>query len=683
MSLPSSNMRATDYNLGIVPPSPGRSVVKVGVASAGDFNTLVYPATKTDLVSTFTSGPAVEAAGLAMDYPGRGSLGVLRCAASVAGAAGSVVKTDPAGAVGTPLVIYGGVIIPGADKDGRVFVRAKDDGVTLTVVQGADGDTLLASVSGKAVTIRTAAAAGAITTTGTALANYSLPGPVAALIELTKYGTGSSLISAMSSTPLDGKLTITPKVQNVKFKLLAPAGSSTALAAAISNTTEITLTPATNSDSQATAAANTATLVKAAIDAVASALVSVTVGTGASMSGAGMSYNAAAFNDLVFGSTAAVTVSGDPLDAWGLRAKGTRAGGVGSGAFRYSLDGGDVYSDEIAYPSGGSYTIPGSGLTLGFTGNLAINDLFASTCTAPTWNNGDLATALDAAIASTSSYSIVHVVGPQDATSFATVATKAASAESVKKFLLFLVEAPGQASNQTNAQWSASVISTFANSMDKRIGVCTMEAEITSTINQPQAGRTMRRPLAWALAARAGSIPISEDIGRVASGPLLGVVSVYQLDQGETLDAAGFSCGFVLPDYPGFYGSGRLKSPSGSDYQLWQDMRVIDEVMRVGYKGQTRYLNDALRVRKEAAGDYPAGSIDPGDAQTVEAYLDGLLRDALVTPGYVTAARAIVDRTVNLITGKLLKVKYEATPLGTVRTIDGTAGLKNPAIDRL
>ena len=105
--------------------------------------------------------------------------------------------------------------------------------------------------------------------------------------------------------------------------------------------------------------------------------------------------------------------------------------------------------------------------------------------------------------------------------------------------------------------------------------------------------------------------------------------------------------------------------------------------MRVGYKGQTRYLNDALRVREEAAGQYPAGSIDPGDAQTVEAYLDGLLRDALVTPGYVTAARAIVDRTVNMVTQKLLKVRYEATPLGTIRTIDGTAGLKNPAIDRL
>ena len=680
MALPTSSMVASDGNLGIVPPSNGQTVVKVGVCSAGDQNVLTFPATKTALVATNTSGPTVDAAALAFDYPNRGAIGICRTAASNVGVAGAVTKTDPAGAAGTPIVIYGGAIIPGADLNGRVFVRAKDDGVTLTVVQGADGDSLLASVVGKAVTIRTAAAAGAITTTGTALAAYSLPGPVAALIELVKYGTGASLISALATTALDGKLTITPKVQSVKFKLLAPTGSSTALAAAISNTTEITLTPGTNSDSQATAAANTATLVKAAIDLVASALVTVTVGTGGSMSGAGASLAAAAFQDLVFGSTAALSISGDPLDAWGLRVKGTRSGAAGVGAFKVSLDGGDGYSDEIAYPSGGIYTIPGSGLTLTFTGNLAVNDLFSSTCTAPSWSNGDLATALDAVIASTSSYSIVHIVGPQDATSFATVSTKAASAEAVKKFLLFIVEAPGQSSNQTNAQWSASVISTFANSADKRIGICAGEAEIVSPLATPQAGRTMRRSIAYALAARAGSVPISEDMGRVASGPLLGVVSLYQADQSETLDAAGFSTAYSIQDYSGFFGQGRLKAPTGSDFVYWQDIRVLNEAMRLGYRGQTRYLNEGLRVRTSASGQYPAGSIDPADAQTVEAYLNGILRENLTKPGYATTAVATVDRTVNLLTTKTLKVKYDVAPLGTIKTINGTAGLKIPAL---
>ena len=673
MSLPSSNMRATDYNLGIVPPSPGRSVVKVGVASAGDFNTLVYPATKTDLVSTFTSGPAVEAAGLAMDYPGRGNLGVLRCNASVAGAAGSVTKTDPAGAVGTAVSLLGEIRLTGADKDGNVLFQALDAAATLTVVSGgANGY----AATGKDVTLTVTN-----TATGTDIAGLALGAAAGIIAQPVALGTGASVVGqSLAKTAFSkGGLSITPKVQGpVRFKTVVPNSSGASLAVSASGN-DITITLGTDANSQIDPTKNTATLVKAQLDAQAGTLVTTTLAG----DGAGLVGQQTSFLALVFGSTAAVTVSGEPLDAWPLRVKGSRAGGVGSGAFRFSLDGGDVYSDEIAYPSGGSYTIPGSGLTLGFTGNLAVGDLFSATCSAPTWNNSDLATVLDAAIASTSSYSIVHVVGPMDATSFATVSTKAASAEAVKKFLLFIVEAPGQASNQTNAQWSASVVSTFANSTDKRIGICAMECELTSTLNQPQAGRTMRRPLAWALAARAGSIPISEDIGRVASGPLLGVVSVYQLDQAETLDAAGFSTAFTLEDFPGFYGSGKLKSPSGSDFVLWQDIRLINEVMRVGYKGQTRYLNDALRVREEAAGQYPAGSIDPADAQTVEAYLDGLLRDALVTPGYVTAARAIVDRTVNMVTQKLLKVKYEATPLGTVRTIDGTAGLKNPAIDRL
>lgn len=582
MSLPSSNMRATDYNLGIVPPSPGRSVVKVGACSAGDTNVLTFPATKTDLVGTYTSGPAVEAAALALDYPGHGQVGVCRTAASVAGTAGSVTKTDPAGAVGTPTTI-------GANN-ARITLVSKQQGVSIVVV-----------VAG--------------TSTG-----LTVPDPV------------GGVITVNSATDNGG--TATSTASDILAAILAKATAMALLSSAA-------LTSGSNGSGVVGAIASTA---------------------------------------LPFGSTAALSVSGAPLDAWQVRVKATRAGGTNTGAFRYSLDGGDVYSDELVYPGGSSYAVPGSGLTLTFSGSLAVGDVFSFDCVAPTWSNSDLAAALDAVIASTASYSIVHVVGPQDATTFATVSTKAASAESVKKFLFFVIEAAGQSANQTNAQWSAAIISTFASSADKRIGLCAMEAEIASVLNQPQAGRTMRRPVAWALAARAGSIPISEDIGRVASGPLLGVSKVYQLDQGETLDAAGFACAFTLPDYEGFYGSGRLKSPSGSDFQLWQDIRLINEVMRVGYKGQTRYLNDSLRVRTEASGQYPAGSIDPGDAQTVEAYLAGLLRDAITGPGYATEVRPIVDRTVNMVSQKLLRVKYEATPLGTIRTIDGAAGLKNPAL---
>ena len=669
MALPSSNMRAIDYDLGIVPPSPGRSVVKVGVCSAGDINVLTFPATKTDLVGTYTSGPTVEAAALALDYPGHGQVGVCRSAASVAGTAGSVTKTDPANAVGTPTSLLGEIRLAGADKDGNVLFQALDPDATLTVVVG--GALAYAAV-GKDITLTVTNA-----TTGTQLAAQALGAAAGIIAQPVALGSGASVCGqTLAKTAFSkGGLTITSKVQGpVRFKTVL-AGTDTALSVSAA-ANDITINLGTDANGQIDPTKNTGTLVKAQLDAQAGSLVT----TGLAGDGTGMVGQQTSFQALVFGSTAAMTISGAPLDAWQVRVKATRAGGTNTGAFRYSLDGGDVYSDELVYPGGSSYAVPGSGLTLTFSGSLAVGDVFAFDCTAPTWSNGDLAAALDAVIASTASYSIVHVVGPQDATTFATVSTKAASAESVKKFLFFVIEAAGQSAGQTNSQWSASIISTFANSTDKRIGLCAMECELSSVLNQPQAGRTMRRPVAWALAARAGSIPISEDIGRVASGPLLGVSKVYQLDQGETLDAAGFACAFSLNDYEGFYGSGRLKSPSGSDFQLWQDIRLINEVMRVGYKGQTRYLNDALRVRQAAAGQYPAGSIDPADAQTVEAYLAGLLRDAITGPGYATEVRPIVDRTVNMISQKVMRVKYEATPLGTIRTIDGTAGLRNPAL---
>lgn len=175
-------------------------------------------------------------------------------------------------------------------------------------------------------------------------------------------------------------------------------------------------------------------------------------------------------------------------------------------------------------------------------------------------------------------------------------------------------------------------------------------------------------------------MPISEDLGRVASGPLLGVVSLYQLSEAEVLDQNKFATIYALSDYAGFYGQGRLKSPSGSDFVYIQDIRVLNEVMRLGYAAQTRYLNDTVRVRTRASGPYPAGSIDPGDAQTVEAFIFGVIREGILKPGYATKVAVTVDRSINVVTEKKLKVKYDCTPLGTIKTISGVAGLSNPAL---
>ena len=418
MALPSSSLRATDYNLGIVPASPGRDEIKVGVCSAGDPNVITFPASKTDLVATYTSGPTVEAAALAFDYPGRGRIGICRSAASVAGVAGSVVKTDPAGAAGTPTVIL--------LTNARITYTSNQQGVTIRYVVAGTTTPLTVAVVGKQITVNVETDNGgaAVSTATQVLAAVLASTDAMALLSsaaLTSGSNGSGVVSAVGSTALP------------------------------------------------------------------------------------------------FGSTAALSVSGAPLDAWQVRVRATRAGGTNTGAFRYSLDGGDVYSDELVYPGGSSYVIPGSGLTLTFSGSLAVGDVFSFDCSAPAWNNSDLATALDAVIASTASYSIVHVVGPQDATTFATVATKAASAEAAKKFLFFIVEAGPQASNQTSAQWSAALISAFQNSTSIRVGICAGECELSSPLATPQAGRTMRRSIAWPLAARAGSIPISEDeIGRAS-----------------------------------------------------------------------------------------------------------------------------------------------------------------------
>lgn len=74
MSVPAININELDGSLGVLPASSGRLYAVLGAASAGPLNTPATFARVKDLVATFVSGPAVEAAA---EYIGKYSKPVL------------------------------------------------------------------------------------------------------------------------------------------------------------------------------------------------------------------------------------------------------------------------------------------------------------------------------------------------------------------------------------------------------------------------------------------------------------------------------------------------------------------------------------------------------------------------------------------------------------------------------
>ena len=371
-----------------------------------------------------------------------------------------------------------------------------------------------------------------------------------------------------------------------------------------------------------------------------------------------------------------LAVSGSPLDRYQVIVEITRSGSVAAGdaAFRYSLDGGDTWSPEIALVA--SYAIDGTGLTLAFTDGTAsptfeAGDRFAFETTAPAMSLTDLNAALDALLADPREWGFVHVVGAAGSAVFAAVATKMAEAEASQRYAFAVLEARDIASGETEDSWMSAILTEFANSADTRVAVVAGHAEVAS----PVTGRVIRRNLAWHYTGRLSAIPIAEDPARVARGPVPGIVTLYHDEARKLgLDPERFTTFRTFTGLTGYYvTNGRMKAPEGSDFDLVQNRRVMDKACTVAVHAARRFLNESVRVDD-------AGLIDERDAKRIEGYVKGQLEAALVAPGHVSAVDIALDRASNVLSSRSTTLTVRVRPLGYLKWIEIKVGFENPAL---
>lgn len=395
--------------------------------------------------------------------------------------------------------------------------------------------------------------------------------------------------------------------------------------------------------------------------------------------------------------TGNLAVIGSSLDAYEVYVKITRdgevaAGAEGTGAFQYTLDGGGNWSPEIAIPSEGTYTIPGTGLTLvfqnGSSGAVAVGpgnalafpdgpsgasfvagDIYSFVTSPPHYTIADLNDAIDALFSQAQlRYQFIHVVGAATPTVAAAVDARMREAASQHRYIWAILDAEDKPDSQLRTDWAS-----FAST---RVGVGAGYAEIASPIT----GRVHRRPISWLWAGRRAARPAQEDVGRVASGPLVGVVRLHR-DEYVTpgLDEARFTTARTYPAYAGYYlTQGRLMAPPGSDYELDQYRSVMDLACTVAYQAGLRFVNESIRVNPAT------GGIAERDAVRVEGYIAGMLRAALKGKvseiGGQPAVRVTVDRTENILSSRRLPVSIAIIPLGYAKYIRAEIGFENPAL---
>ena len=368
------------------------------------------------------------------------------------------------------------------------------------------------------------------------------------------------------------------------------------------------------------------------------------------------------------------TSTHSPVDAYEIQVVVTRAGALGAGAFKYSLDGGNSFSGDILIPSGGKYVIPDTGVVLTFSGTFVLADVYTGTSTAASYGNSDVTAAFTAAFATVTPWGFCHVVGtPTSAANAAslaaTVSTAMALAEANFRHVFAVLEEPTTESDST-------VAAAFVSFVDKNIQMVAGDTRITS----PLSGRRHRRNGAWAYAARLSATKLSSHPGQLESsnvgGALKNVTSIYRNERDTPgLDAARF---VTLRDYinqPGYFiTDGMTMAAPGSDFASVMNLRVMNRMRDVAYAKALLFLNKDLRVSSST------GYILETEAKKIESNIKQALVDTVVSEGEASGVEVAVSRTDNLLLTSTLNIEISGIPKGYARRIVVTIGFKNPVL---
>jgi hypothetical protein len=376
--------------------------------------------------------------------------------------------------------------------------------------------------------------------------------------------------------------------------------------------------------------------------------------------------------------TATLAASGAAFDEYDLVVQvvtgaGTLAGG--GATFRYSLDGGRLWSAELAVPTSGIYLITEANITLTWTYTagtaFVAGDKHTGSSTAPRSTQSEALAAVDAALADPTLWSWVHLVGPESSvatavTLFTALETKLAGAEaSLYRYVFGLIELP----QDTDANIKTGVAAVAGD----RVSACAGFAWVRSVLSY---GRLVKRSTAWLACQRLASIQPGQDAAALEDGPLLGVVSLVRDEQKTPgLDDARLTTLRTFVGQPGFYLTNvRIKSVPGTDFEYAQHRRVMDVACAVNRQAMLRYLSARLRV------DRKSGTILEKTARAIEADVGRQLESAVVDTEDASAVSVTVNRTDNILSEKVLRTQVAIVPHGYAKAIEATISFFNPAL---
>jgi len=324
---------------------------------------------------------------------------------------------------------------------------------------------------------------------------------------------------------------------------------------------------------------------------------------------------------------------------------------------------------ERAVPVSGIVPVGDTGLTVTFAaGSFVAGDTYALSSTAPGTTLGDIASTLEAFLATRTPVRFIHILGAATPALGAAVDALLSTAESAGFYTHAVLDASPRNAGETVAQYDARLNAQWAAFASNRVSV----AKEGGVIYNPLSQRSEVRPASWPATMRRTTVPVGEDASRIRTGYLRGVSEVT-VDAGQTSAPGRFISLMTLDGSQGAYvAAWPMMSPAGSDFELVQSREVIDEAARAGRAAAFDYLGDDVPV------DPVTGHITEEEALSIEAFITGRVRAQLGSSA--SGARVVIDREINILSTRRLEYDVFVVPLGYLREIIVRVGYVNPAL---
>ena len=357
--------------------------------------------------------------------------------------------------------------------------------------------------------------------------------------------------------------------------------------------------------------------------------------------------------------------TGTPRDAFDVRVAVTRSAttaGDGTGAVRYSLDGGTTYAPEQPVPTSRAVVLGDSGITVTFSAaSLVDGDEYYIKTSAPVFTAAAMAASLTALRGvSVADHEGIVIAGAIDATYFDEITTAHDALIAASKPRYIIGHARGQAAaiyGETAAQWASALLGATPGFSGANANMVLVAAGECTKKDGLHGDAVLRRSVLFDVAARLAAIDVAEHPGRVRSGPLDIETLLHDLADSTlvSLDTQGFIGAQSIVGVEGFYATRRTRAAAGSDFDSIMRVRVMCFACRAALARMVEEVNESIPVN--ANGTIRADVADGIDA-SVTSYMTRELGRR------VSSVSVQVSRTADLVSTSTLPFKVRVVPLG-------------------